>query len=345
MGQLDKIGDILAIFDRNCPNELPEASAAQAQVRSSAALKSPGFSPSTLFDGHLPSESATAAVIAHPRFSEAGRIVAAGLVTLYQGERVVNLVMPDRIRYIISVFAIHLHFAGRPNDPNSGLTASRLAKLCVERKICSEGRAEAMLGIMRDFGHLVPAPSEEDKRLRRLVPAESLFAWHRKRCTHFFPAAAKVMPEYADALAALDTGEFMPSFLRHLARCHVTGFHYVEYAPDVRQFYERSAGGPILMSIVLAGASDDTFPPSRPVSISLTAIARDFDVSRVHVRRVVQEGVDAGLLERAGASGDELKISPRLSDAIRRVLAAYMVHYLHCARLACVDLTGESAVA
>jgi hypothetical protein len=26
-------------------------------------------------------------------------------------------------------------------------------------------------------------------------------------------------------------------------------------------------------------------------------------------------------------------------------LAAYMVHYLHCARLACVDLTGESAVA
>ena len=129
---------------------LPGANAAQLDGHARAAMKSQALSPSALFDGHLPSEAATAAVMAHPRFAEAGRIVAAGLVALYQGERVVNLVMPDRIRYIISVFAMHLHFAGRPNDPNSGLTASRLARLCVERKICSEGRAEAMLAIMRD---------------------------------------------------------------------------------------------------------------------------------------------------------------------------------------------------
>ena len=297
-----------------------------------------------LFDGHWPSELATAAVIAHPRFPEAGRDVARGLVALYQGERIVNLVMPDRIRYMISVFAMHLHFAGRPNDPNSRLTASRLSRLCVERKICSEGRAEAMLGIMREFGHLVPAPSEEDRRLRRLVPAEPLFAWHRKRCAHFFPAAAKVMPEHADALA-LDAPEFMPRFIQHLARTHVTGFYYVEYAADVRQFYKRSAGGQILMSIALSGADDDAFPPSRPVSISLAAIARDFEVSRVHVRRVVQEGVSAGLLERAGSSGDQLEISPRLAGAVRRVLAAYMIHYTHCARLACADIARERAVA
>jgi hypothetical protein len=345
MGQLDKIGDNLSIFDRiSSPRGLPDAGAAHPNGRSRAA-KLPGSPPSSLFDGHLPSEAATAAVVAHPSFPEAARTVAAGLVALYQGERVVNLVMPDRIRYIISVFAIHLHFAGRPNDPNSGLTASRLCKLCVERKICSEGRAESMLGIMREFGHLMPAPTEEDKRLRRLVPAESLFAWHRKRCTHFFQAAAKVMPDYADALAALDTPAFTPSFLRHLARSHVAGFHYVEYAPDVRQFYERSAGGPILMSIALSGASDDSFPPSRPVSLSLTGIARDFEVSRAHVRRVVQEGVSSGLLERAGPGGDELAISQRLSDAIRRVLAAYMIHYTHCARLACADIARESAVA
>jgi hypothetical protein len=113
---------------------------------------------SQLFEGHLPSASAIAATVAHPHFPEASRIVATGLVALYQGERVVNRVMPDRIRYIISVFAMHLHFAGRPNDANSGLTAGRLRKLCVERQICSAGRAEAMLAIMRGYGHLVPAP-------------------------------------------------------------------------------------------------------------------------------------------------------------------------------------------
>jgi hypothetical protein len=342
MGQLDKTGGNLAILDLSLPpHGLTDEISVQPDAYASAPTKPQGCSSSALFDGHLPSETATAAVLAHPRFAEAGRMVAAGLVALYQGERTVNLVMPDRIRYIISVFAMHLHFAGRPNDPNSGLTASRLCRLCVERKICSEGRAESMLAIMREFGHLVPAPSEEDRRLRRMVPAESLFAWHRQRCTHFFAAAAKVLPQHADALAALDTPGFMPKFLRHLARSHVAGFHYVEHVPDVRMFYERSAGGPILMSIMLAGASD-TFPPSRPVSISLSGIARDFEVSRVHVRRLVQDGVNAGLLDRVGSSGDELEVSPRLSEAIRRVTASYIVHYTHCAHLGRTDIARES---
>jgi hypothetical protein len=328
MRQLDKTGDNLTIFDRS----LPHRAVQDASAAPSAAL----------FDGHLPSESATAAVIAHPRFTEASRIAAAGLVALYQGGRTVNLVMPDRVRYIISVFAVHLHFAGRPNDPNSGLTASRLSKLCAERKICSEGRAESMLAIMREFGHLVPAPTEEDRRLRRLVPAQPLFDWHRQRCTHFFQAAGKVMPDDADALAALDTPGFMPKFMRHLARSHVAGFHYVEHVPEVRLFYERNAGGPILMSIMLSGAGDDSFPPARAVSVSLSGLARDFEVSRAHVRRLVQDAVDAELLHRASA-GDEFKVSPRLAAAIRRVTATYMVHYTHCARLAYADLAAENA--
>jgi hypothetical protein len=335
MGQLDKIRGELTIFDRSSLG-LPDDDIA-ADEGSGPALKAPDLPAPDLFEGHLPSEAATAAVIAHPGFAQASRAAAAGLVALYQGERVVNLVMPDRVRYIISVFAMHLHFAGRPNDPNSGLTAARLTKLCVERKVCSAGRAEAMLAVMREFDHLVPAPSEEDRRLRRLAPAQPLFEWHKKRCMHFLAAAAKIIPDAADALAALDAPEFMPSFLRHLARSHVAGFHYVQHVPDIGLFYERNAGGAMLMSIILGGASDDSFPPSRAVPVSLSALARDFEVSRAHVRRFVQDGVSAGLLDRVGASGDELKISPRLADAIQRVLATYMVHYAHCAHLACAD--------
>ena len=228
MGRRDKTGANRAIFDRSFPSPpVPDESTSGDCFPAS---EKP-LSVTALFDGQQPSEAATAALLAHPRFVEAGRIVAAGLVALYHGERTVNLVMPDRVRYIISVFAVHLHFAGRPNDPDSGLTASRLCKLCVERKVCSAGRAESMLGIMREFGHLVPAPSEEDMRLRRLVPAEPLFAWHRKRCMYFFAAAAKVLPDDADALVALDAPGFMPNFMRHLGRSHVAGFHYVEHVP------------------------------------------------------------------------------------------------------------------
>ncbi len=305
MGRRDKTGANRAIFDRSFPSPpVPDESAAGGCFPAS---EKP-LSVTAVFDGQQPSEAATAALLAHPRFVEAGRIVAAGLVALYQGERTVNLVMPDRVRYIISVFAVHLHFAGRPNDPDSGLTASRLCKLCVERKVCSAGRAESMLGIMREFGHLVPAPREEDMRLRRLVPAEPLFAWHRKRCMHFFAAAAKVLPDDADALASLDAPGFMPNFMRHLGRSHVAGFHYVEHVPDIRLFYERSAGGAILMRIMLSGAGRRRVPAVAPgLDLALRLGARLRGVARARAAagagRCERRTVEPGQCERGRARG------------------------------------------
>jgi hypothetical protein len=78
--------------------------------------------------------------------------------------------------------------------------------------------------------------------------------------------------------------------------------------------------------------------------VSLSGLARDFQVSRAHVRRLVQDALDAGLLEQASAS-DELKPARHLATAVRRVTATYMLHYTHCARLACADLAAESASA
>ena len=63
----------------------------------------------------------------------------------------------------------------------------------------------------------------------------------------------------------------------------------------------------------------------------------------MHVRRLVQDGVSAGLLNRVSASGDQFEVAPRLSDAVRRVVATYMLHYTHCARLAYADIGQASS--
>ena len=84
------------------------------------------------------------------------------------------------------------------------------------------------------------------------------------------------------------------------------------------------------MRIMRSG--DETFPPSRPVSISLSGLARDCKVSRVDVRRLVQDGERRAV--EPGRKRDGLAIAPRLSDAVRRVVATYMLHRTHCARLA-----------
>src|SRR5690242_16097835 len=157
--------------------------------------------------------AALAAVQAHPRFNEAYKTAITGFIELWQRNRVLNTLVNDRGRWLISLYAVYLHLMSRPNDRHSGLTVSRMVALCSEQKFCSPGRVKAMLMLMRVFGHLAPSPREADRRLRRLVPTERLMAMHRERNRRIFAATAIVMPEHADAFAAQSHPDFTGLFI------------------------------------------------------------------------------------------------------------------------------------
>jgi AraC-like DNA-binding protein len=302
--------------------------------------------PPPLFEDNRPTSAALEALLAHPEFPEAMRAIAAGLVTLYGGgNRLFNAVVTDRWRYLMGLFALYLHFGSRPGDPRFGLTAARMRSLCEQHRICSPGRAETTLVVMRFFGLLAPAPNETDRRLRRLVPSERLIAWYRARCAFMLDATAKLLPEGAQALVALPSAEFFARFIRQLAETFFNGFRYVDHAPDAGIFIQRSAGAGILMQLMLSGDPGDGFPPRRPVSISLSELARKFGVSRVHVRRLLNDSVSGGLLERTGAHGESFLVLPRLADAARNLLATYILHNAHCARAALAEQRDERAIA
>jgi DNA-binding MarR family transcriptional regulator len=302
-----------------------------------------------LFDAHVPSAEALRALEAHPRFSAALRIIAAGGVAQYRGNRILNMMITDRARFLIGVFAIHLHDLSRPGDPRSGLTLSRIKAICVEQKICSAGRAEAMLVLMRMLGYLASARSEEDRRLHRLVPTDALIAWHRERLSFTLEAVANLLPEGAQALAALRSPDFSPNFLvrfvSHVARLYLTGFYYVDHVPEMKLFFERNAGVVILFSIMLSGETTDGFPPRGPVLIFPARLARQFGVSRSHVRRMVQEAINAGLLERDETRPDCYRVLPALHAAFSRITALYILHNAHAARAALAEIEPRSEVA
>jgi hypothetical protein len=53
----------------------------------------------------------------------------------------------------------------------------------------------------------------------------------------------------------------------------------------------------VLFSIAFARAADDAMPPTRPVTVSASALAKRFHVSRSHVIGMLRDAVEAGLLE------------------------------------------------
>jgi hypothetical protein len=303
------------------------------------------FGSAPFFDGRVPSAEALRAIEAHPHLPAALRMMASGGVAIYRGNRIVNILINDRARFLIGVFAIHLHHVARPADPRSGATLGRIKALCVEQKVCSGGRAEAMLVLMRMFGYLASAPSGEDRRLHRLVPTDELIAWHRARLALTLEAITDLMPEAAQARAALHAPGFVERLMSHFARVHLPGFYYVDHVPEMKLFFERNAGVPILFSIMLTCEAGDSFPPRGPVAASLANLARQFGVSRSHVRRMLTQAIDSDLMERDESRPDCFRLLPALHVAFTRLMAMYILHVAHTVRAALAEIEPQSEVA
>jgi DNA-binding MarR family transcriptional regulator len=291
------------------------------------------------------SPEAIAALRAHPRFPDAMRAWASGIVAMYQGGRLLNWLMDDRARLLFGYFALYLHVTRQPDDPSTWLTPTRMKSLCAEFDICSPGRAVAMLSLMRFAGYLAPATDLADRRRRGFVATDSLLALLRARWELHFGALSLMLPVGEAALAALHAPVFVRGLLVAMMARYRAGFRFVTHAPGLGLFGERNGGMLILMSLLTAGEPEDTMPPTRPVPISISALARRVAVSRPHVLKVLRDAADEGFIERSGLDGDRIVILPRLSEASQSFFAAMFLFLADCAREALEGPRDESRVA
>jgi AraC-like DNA-binding protein len=281
------------------------------------------------------------ALCRHPQFARAMRAVLTDHVGLYRGNRILNYVGYDRGRLVVGLLALYLHMSRRPDDPTSGLTAHALKSLCVEQDLCSPGRARAMLSVLRLFGYVTPVPGS-DRRYKLLAPTDLLTAWLRQRWSMMFAALALVLPEGIEALARLERDDFVAALVRQVVDRFRSGLRALQVTPELRLFAERNAGLNILFSLVIAGDVDDTMPPTRPVRISISELARRFSVSRPHVLRLLRDAAAEGLVARSGAAQDGIQdaitILPPLSRALRDGVAIFFLLFAQCARAAIADV-------
>ena len=287
-----------------------------------------------------PSPEAIAALRGDPRFPAAVRCAAGRAVELYRGDRVLNALMSDRARALFTHVALYLHYGGsRAGEP--GLTVGAMKDLCVELGLCSRGRCEAMLALMRAAGLLVAVP-DFDRRRRRLAPTEKLFAMHRERWGAHFDAMREVMPEAASYREALTDATFAEGFVIALGRRFVAGLRILGHVPDLELFAERNAAMMILFTLALAGPDPGPFPPHTRVPLSIKALATSFSVSRKHVLTQLRDAEAQGLLTRGGAASNEVTLLPRGRDALEMLFATMFLYLAQCAEEALMT-TGTGA--
>jgi hypothetical protein len=275
---------------------------------------------------------AITALCEQPRFPRAIRATASGLSSMYHGRHLLNWLMDDRGRMLLGYLAIYLHATRDPRDSSSGLTPTRIKALCTEFDVCSPGRAGAMLSLMRFSGYLTPDIDIIDRRQRRLVATDKLYALLRSRLKLHYSAMAPLFADGEAMLAALDDKIVDGALVAAMVKRYRAGFRLVSAAPELGLFGERNGGMLILASLIAAGQEDDTVPPSRPVPISIAALARRFAVSRPHVLKLIREAEERGFLERPGPDLRVVVLKPALIDATQRFFAASYLFLADCMR-------------
>lgn len=255
------------------------------------------------------------------------------MVGWYDGNRLLNQLMNDRARALFSHVALALHFSRREDDRTSGLTVSRMKTLCSEIRLCSPGRVEAMLGLLRVSGYFTAAKDDSDRRLRRLVPTEKLIALHRQRWKDQFRAMTEVDADAVLSRAALDDPAFIAAFAREIGR-QFRRRRLIDGAPELASLVEFKAGLVVMFTLMLGGDVDGEFSTERPIPVSVSALAQKFTVSRKHVLTVLREAEKQGFLRRVGERGEQVALQPKLARAAQNLVTEAFILLSRSARAA-----------
>lgn len=231
--------------------------------------------------------AAVARAAAHPRFAEASRVLAAGMLRLSAEDRVLDGVFKDAGRYVVAMIVFALHEQG-------GVTLPALKAVCARSGLLSPGRARAMLRFLEHCRYLERRPGEIRGAADTYEPTPAfLAAWDR----HFvvsLEAASRIAPDIAPLLDPRGL-----TARQTYGRIHANGMLAARQGEQVvvaflRVFLHPYAGNHIVRTLICAGSG---FPPLRTGPVSIAGLARSGGTSRAQVARIFSEAADEGLAD------------------------------------------------
>ena len=256
-------------------------------------------------------------LIGHPRFGEAVRVLAQNMRTVAAGDPALDGVFKDAGRYIAAMLVIHLHVSG-------GLTLPRLKQLCATSGFLSEGRARAMLQYLRYLGFVeLVTPGGTRGIPARYAPTPTLMVAWLRHLAAALDAARIIDPAVGLVLEQLDRPDVADLLVKVNCETLLASAHLAyQEALFLNVFMHRYAGTQIVWILILA--DEEVFPPRKPVPLSMAANAKQFRVSRIHIKRLLSDAERAGLL-RYETGGDII-----LEESARTAIRYIYAHQLIC---------------
>jgi hypothetical protein len=181
---------------------------------------------------------------------------------------------------------------------------------------------------MRYLGYVVPDPIRARGEPTRYRPTESFVASWRKQVRAALAAAQIIDADVGLLLSRMEEDTVLERFAR------IQGEGLLSSAQEadqdmalLRVFVHRHAGTQLIWSMLLS--DEETFPPAKPIVLSVSALSRRFDVSRIHLRRMLDNAKREGLL----ALNDDgaVTLLPALRGMLDTLYATQLIRLLGAA--------------
>ena len=272
------------------------------------------------------SEPRIQAIRNDPRLDGAIRHSVLNSLAYYDRAPVMHRNLKDVGRFTLGVMALYL-------DATGGLTHRRLRDLSGQTGIISTGAATALLLRLRLIGYVTAAELLPNGATRLYRPTPAMVEAFRDRLRFELESAARLDPRIVDILDRLDEQEVFPTLMATLgADAAYAARHPREDAAAIDTLSMRLAGMLIMFQSMSDADRGEAFPPQGEVNVSISGLARRYEVSRSHVLTILRDAETFGLIHKLDEG--RWRLEPAMSEVFKTFYAVIYLGIIKGARAA-----------
>jgi hypothetical protein len=259
--------------------------------------------------------------LAHPRFVEARMAWVHANLELYDNDPFLNRLLIEVGRSLAFFNILCLHAGYQEQDRATWPTMQLLHQTMEKFGVSSKRRIHEIVARFIETGYVVSFPAPSDRRARILTPAAKMILHDLHWLAAYYTPLDILFPNPGYGPAIRREPAFQKA-QRSAAR-HLSGYaaQLMRENPVMMHFMGREAGTMVVIKLV---ELDQTNEGRGLKQFSFADLAVRFGISRTHVRTMLQEAEDMGLLKLSDSHARVAALNPALIEAFDRFVADCM---------------------
>ncbi len=262
----------------------------------------------------------------HPRFEQAIRMHYQALLKPYAKRPFFYKSALQFNRMLVS-FSLLSHYFVHPAP-----LLSHVKEYCVARKLFSPNSLESIFLVFKALGFIELRPHLTDARLRVFKPSSKACKEVRVMLASMIDPLTEmgVDRESMRQLSMLDDHGYLAVYFKGMAQILEQDLSMDHLLPECHWLVKRE-GGHLLMLAIYLDACVGADTASGFKSSSYLALAKSLSVSKMHIIRLVKEGVGKDFFKVHANS--ELEVLPAFVSVVRRFMSLSFAMALQCTNL------------